>query len=204
MLTASGSISLDPLARFVWPPHGDAARAVGYRIGPNAREYKAHRRSLGCCWPLPSGKFHRRQLERMERTISRRCPKLLPWREGWLTRFADRILGSPEIYAHKQREMEQSVNFVTCHDGFTLNDLVSYDQKHNEANLEDNRDGSNDNRSWNCGAEGPTEDPAVEPPAESTGKELFHDNHAFTGHADDSHGRRDAAYPGWQQQRLLL
>jgi glycogen operon protein len=67
-----------------------------------------------------------------------------------------------EIYTHKQREMEQSVNFVTCHDGFTLNDLVSYDQKHNEANLEKNRDGSNDNRSWNCGVEGPTEDPAVE------------------------------------------
>jgi isoamylase len=82
--------------------------------------------------------------------------------QGVVTRFADRILGSPEIYAHKQREMEQSVNFVTCHDGFTLNDLVSYDQKHNEANLEDNRDGSNDNRSWNCGVEGPTEDPAVE------------------------------------------
>ncbi len=82
--------------------------------------------------------------------------------QGVVTRFADRILGSAEIYAHKQREMEQSVNFVTCHDGFTLNDLVSYDQKHNEANLEDNRDGSNDNRSWNCGVEGPTEDPAVE------------------------------------------
>ena len=82
--------------------------------------------------------------------------------QGAVTRFADRILGSAEIYAHKQREMEQSVNFVTCHDGFTLNDLVSYDQKHNQANLEDNRDGSNDNRSWNCGVEGPTEDPAVE------------------------------------------
>jgi len=82
--------------------------------------------------------------------------------QGSVTRFADRILGSAEIYAHKQREMEQSVNFVTCHDGFTLNDLVSYDQKHNQANLEDNRDGSNDNRSWNCGVEGPTEDSAVE------------------------------------------
>jgi isoamylase len=82
--------------------------------------------------------------------------------QGMVRRFADRILGSPEIYGHKQREMEQSINFVTCHDGFTLNDLVSYDQKHNEANLEQNRDGSNDNRSWNCGVEGPTEDPAIE------------------------------------------
>jgi isoamylase len=82
--------------------------------------------------------------------------------EGSVTRYADRILGSPEIYAHKAREAEQSVNFVTCHDGFTLNDLVSYDTKHNEANGEDDRDGTNDNRSWNCGFEGPTDDPAVE------------------------------------------
>jgi glycogen operon protein len=82
--------------------------------------------------------------------------------EGSLARFADRLVGSPEIYAHKQREPEQSVNFVTCHDGFTLNDLVSYNQKHNEANDEGNRDGSDDNRSWNCGVEGPTDDPAVE------------------------------------------
>jgi len=82
--------------------------------------------------------------------------------EGSLARFADRMVGSPEIYGHEHREPEQSVNFVTCHDGFTLNDLVSYNQKHNEANGEDNRDGANDNRSWNCGVEGPTEDPAVE------------------------------------------
>ena len=76
--------------------------------------------------------------------------------------FADRLAGSPAIYGHKEREAEQSVNFVTCHDGFTLNDLVSYDHKHNEANGENNRDGSNDNRSWNSGVEGPTDDPAVE------------------------------------------
>jgi glycogen operon protein len=79
-----------------------------------------------------------------------------------VARFADRLLGSPEIYGHEEREPEQSVNFVTCHDGFTLNDLVSYDRKHNEANGEDNRDGADDNRSWNCGAEGPTDDPEVE------------------------------------------
>jgi isoamylase len=82
--------------------------------------------------------------------------------EGTVTRLADRLIGSPEIYSHKQREAEQSVNFVTCHDGFTLNDLVSYNQKHNETNGEDNRDGANDNRSWNCGVEGPTDDPEVE------------------------------------------
>ncbi|MFL5339583.1 MAG: glycogen debranching protein GlgX [Gemmataceae bacterium] len=77
-------------------------------------------------------------------------------------RIADRMVGSPEIYGHKQREAEQSVNFVTCHDGFTLNDLVSFDHKHNEANGEDNRDGANDNCSWNCGFEGPTDDPNIE------------------------------------------
>ena len=77
-------------------------------------------------------------------------------------RLADRLLGSPEIYSHKQREAEQSVNFVTCHDGFTLNDLVSYNQKHNGDNGEGNRDGADDNRSWNCGVEGPSDDPAVE------------------------------------------
>jgi len=81
---------------------------------------------------------------------------------GYVGRFADRLLGSNQIYCHKQREAEQSVNFVTCHDGFTLNDLVSYNQKHNEDNLEQNRDGANDNRSWNCGVEGPTNDSAVE------------------------------------------
>ena len=81
---------------------------------------------------------------------------------GSVARFADRLVGSPELYGHKQREPEQSVNFVTCHDGFTLNDLVSYDHKHNEENGENNRDGADDNRSWNCGVEGATDDPAVE------------------------------------------
>jgi isoamylase len=82
--------------------------------------------------------------------------------EGSLAHFADRMLGSHEIYRHKEREAEQSVNFVTCHDGFTLNDLVSYNEKHNEANGEGNRDGTDDNRSWNCGIEGPTNDPGIE------------------------------------------
>jgi glycogen operon protein len=79
-----------------------------------------------------------------------------------VAKIADRMLGSPQIYGYKEREAEESVNFVTCHDGFTLNDLVSYNVRHNEANGEDNRDGSNDDRSWNCGVEGPTDDAAVE------------------------------------------
>lgn len=76
---------------------------------------------------------------------------------GMVNIVADRLLGSPDIYACENREAEQSVNFVTCHDGFTLYDTVAYNQKHNEANGEANRDGSDCNFSWNCGAEGETD-----------------------------------------------
>jgi glycogen operon protein len=75
--------------------------------------------------------------------------------------LAYRITGSSDLYAHSGRRPYASVNFVTAHDGFTLQDLVSYNEKHNEANGEGNRDGNNDNRSWNCGVEGPTEDPNI-------------------------------------------
>ena len=81
---------------------------------------------------------------------------------GMVRAMAFRLMGSPDVYEHEQREAEQSINFVTCHDGFTLNDLVSFNRKHNEANGEENRDGADDNRSWNCGVEGPTDDPEVE------------------------------------------
>jgi isoamylase len=72
-----------------------------------------------------------------------------------------RLAGSPDIYWEEEREPEQSVNFITCHDGFTLNDLVSYNTKHNEANGEENRDGSDFNLSWNCGVEGPSTDEEI-------------------------------------------
>jgi glycogen operon protein len=75
--------------------------------------------------------------------------------------FARRLTGSSDLYQDDGRRPFASVNFITAHDGFTLRDLVSYNQKHNEANLEDNRDGTDDNRSWNCGAEGQTDDPEV-------------------------------------------
>jgi glycogen operon protein len=70
-----------------------------------------------------------------------------------------RLQGSPDLYGN--RSAEASINFVTCHDGFTLNDLVSYNDKHNESNGEGNRDGANDNNSWNCGVEGATDDPEI-------------------------------------------
>jgi isoamylase len=81
---------------------------------------------------------------------------------GTVSKLATRLLGSPDMYGHEEREPEQSINFVTCHDGFTLNDLVSYNEKHNEENGESNRDGMNDNLSWNCGTEGPVEDPGID------------------------------------------
>jgi glycogen operon protein len=81
---------------------------------------------------------------------------------GTVTKMPLRLLASPDLYGHEEREPEQSINFVTAHDGFTLNDLVSYNRKHNEANKEGNRDGHNHNLSWNCGVEGPTDDQEIE------------------------------------------
>jgi isoamylase len=84
------------------------------------------------------------------------------WRgAGSVADLAVRFTGSSDLYERDGRRPFASINFVTAHDGFTLADLVSYDRKHNEANLEDNRDGTDDNRSWNCGVEGPTDDPDV-------------------------------------------
>jgi glycogen operon protein len=78
-----------------------------------------------------------------------------------LGEFASRFTGSSDLYEHSGRKPIASINFVVAHDGFTLRDLVSYDEKHNEANGEDNQDGESHNRSWNCGVEGPTDDPAI-------------------------------------------
>jgi glycogen operon protein len=85
------------------------------------------------------------------------------WRgtDGSLGTFASRLTGSSDLYEADGRRPAASVNFITAHDGFTLRDLVTYHDKHNEANQEDNQDGTSDNRSWNCGIEGPTEDPEV-------------------------------------------
>ena len=85
------------------------------------------------------------------------------WRStpGTLPDFATRVSGSRDLYGHGGRRPTASVNIVTVHDGFTIADLVSYNAKHNEVNGEDNRDGTDDNRSWNCGVEGPTDDPTV-------------------------------------------
>jgi isoamylase len=81
--------------------------------------------------------------------------------EGLAGAMSQRIMGSPDLYRWYFRGASASINFITCHDGFTLMDLVSYNGKHNEANGEENRDGGNDNNSWNCGQEGETDDPAI-------------------------------------------
>ena len=96
----------------------------------------------------------------VERPLSRRGARLLEGC-GPASEMAQRLCASGDVFNHLGRRPSACVNFVTAHDGFTLHDVVSYNDKHNEANGEDNRDGSNDNRSWNCGAEGPTDDPAV-------------------------------------------
>jgi glycogen operon protein len=105
---------------------------------------------IGDSWQEWNGRF-RDDVRRFWKGADRSVPGL-----------ATRFLGSPDLYGHEEREAEQSVNFITCHDGFTLNDLVSYNHKHNEANGENNRDGCDDNHSWNCGVEGPTDDACVE------------------------------------------
>jgi len=105
---------------------------------------------VGDAWQEWNGKFR----DDVRRFVKSDSETVIP--------FAYRCFGSPDLYAHKGRGPEQSVNFVTCHDGFTLNDLVSYNEKHNEANGQGGRDGSDTNLSWNCGVEGPTDDPGIQ------------------------------------------
>ena len=121
---------------------------------------------------------------------------------GTVSEFATRLAGSSDLYAWSGRLPHASINFITCHDGFTLQDLVSYNDKHNEANGDDNKDGANDNNSWNCGAEGPTDDPAIKAlriaEAQPGGIAA-----AVAGGADDLRRRRIEPLAGRQQQRLL-
>ncbi len=149
------------LAR-VRPRDAEPAVALGYRIRSHPRRPQTDRRGVGRSRSLSGRQLIGDSWKEWNGRFRDDVRSFLRGEENTVGRFADRFIGSPEIYGHKEREAEQSVNFVTCHDGFTLNDLVSYNEKHNEANGEANRDGANDNRSWNCGAEGPTDDPAVE------------------------------------------
>ena len=99
-------------------------------------------------------------VDRVERQVPRYRARLLA-RRGRRGRPRHRLTGSSDLYEDDGRRPFASINFVTAHDGFTLADLVAYNEKHNEANGENNQDGTDDNRSWNCGVEGPTDDPAI-------------------------------------------
>ena len=127
------------------------------------------------------------------------------WRgeRATLPEFASRLSGSSDLYETSGRRPVASINFVTCHDGFTLADLVSYNRKHNEANGEGSADGTDDNRSWNCGAEGPTADPAVLDAAVPAAAQLPGHAVLLAGGADAAGRRRAGPHAARQQQRLL-
>ena len=151
---AAGSSSAAPICR-------RRGRFSGGWAGSGAGRRQAHCRAVGRRrgrlrgWGLPG------RLERVERPLPRRRARLLarPGRHAAPSSRPASRAGGPR--GHGGRRPTASINIVTVHDGFTLADLVSYDAKHNEANGDDNRDGTDDNRSWNCGAEGPTDDPAI-------------------------------------------
>jgi glycogen operon protein len=144
---ARGDVAVSPFAEFFsvvrQDPVVSKAKLIAepWDLGPGG--YQVGRFPIG--WGEWNGKY---------RDTSRKY-----WRgdPGQVGEFASRLAGSSDLFEHSQRSPQASVNFVTCHDGFTLHDLVSYESKHNEANGEDNRDGSDDNQSRNWGAEGPTE-----------------------------------------------
>ncbi len=120
-----------------------------------------------------------------------------------LGEFASRLTGSSDLYAHSGRRPMASINFVTAHDGFTLQDLVSYNSKHNEANGENGNDGSDDNRSWNCGAEGPTKDVGIVTLREQQKRNFLTTSVPLPGRTDGVARRRVRQNPARQQQRVL-
>ena len=122
---------------------------------------------------------------------------------GQVGELGYRLTGSSDLYGHDGRLPHASVNFITAHDGFTLHDLVSYNEKHNEANGEENRDGHNENLSWNGGAEGATDDPDIVGAPRTAKKEFFGHAVSFPGRADASGRRRIRPHARGQQQRLL-
>lgn len=122
---------------------------------------------------------------------------------GALGEFASRFTGSSDLYEHSGRKPIASINFVTAHDGFTLRDLVSYNEKHNEANGEGNNDGESHNRSWNCGVEGPTNDPEIRDLRLRQQRNFLTTLLFSQGVPMLLHGDEARPHPGRQQQRLL-
>ena len=162
------------------------------------------RRALGLRARRLSGRPLSARLGRMERPLSATpCARIWKGDEGMLADFATRITGSGRSFNQRGRKPWASVNFITAHDGFTLNDLVSYNDKHNEANGEDNRDGHSNNHSWNYGVEGPTDDPEIVALRERQKRNLLGDAAVVARHADAARRRRIRPHAARQQQRLL-
>jgi pullulanase/glycogen debranching enzyme len=123
--------------------------------------------------------------------------------EGRIGELAYRFTGSPDLYQHNGRRPYASINFITAHDGFTLTDLVSYNEKHNELNGDGNKDGDNNNHSWNCGVEGPTDNPEINALREPSAPEFPDNTFSFPGRAHAIRRRRVGPDAKRQQQRVL-
>ena len=192
-----------------WPARTAASTGVAAFFdlvvpGPGGLPGQADRRALG---RRPGRQLRRRPVpaavERVERPVPGHDAGLLAQPRRAVGEFATRFTGSSDLYGGAGRRPTASVNLITVHDGFTLADLVSYDDKHNEANGEDNRDGTDDNRSWNCGVEGPTDDPDILAlRARQTPGDARHAA-AVLRRADAARRRRARPHPARQQQRLL-
>ena len=158
-------------------------------------------------WDVGPGRLPGRQLPRpvvgVERHLPRHDARLLARRGERRPSSRARLTGSSDLYEHDGRRPFASINFITAHDGFTLHDLVSYNEKHNEANREDNRDGTDDNRSWNCGAEGADRRSRGQRAARAPAAQLPRHAVALPGRADAARRRRDRPHAGRQQQRLV-
>ena len=156
------------------PGPGPVAGQADRRAVGRGRRAATRSATSPCCWTEWNGKY---------RDSVRRF-----WKGDGGTVVASSPPGSAAAATSTQDDGRQpyaSINFITCHDGFTLHDLVSYNDKHNEANGEDNRDGANDNNSWNCGAEGPTDDPTINALARAAEAQLPRHAAALAGRADD-------------------
>ena len=170
----------------------------------DAGRHQDHRRGLGRRRPLPGRLLPRLALGGVERPVtattsagSSRATR------AWSARWPRGSPASRDLYQHDGELPINSINFITCHDGFTLNDLVSYNEKHNEANGEDNRDGANDNHSWNCGVEGHDRRPEIEALRRRQIKNFADDPAALARACRCSRRRRGPPHPARQQQRLL-
>ena len=182
----------------------DGAFFKARAAGPGAARREADRRALGHRpRRLPGGPaFRAAGWSGTTASATPRAPS------GWAAtaRAANSRCGWParrDLFQPRRRSPAESVNYVVSHDGFTLADLVSYDLRHNEANGEGNRDGHGHNLSWNCGLEGPTDDPEVQRPARAPAARAAGHAAAGAGHADAGRRRRTRPQPGRQQQPLL-